>query len=91
MNIFVFIPLFAVHSFIFDHYYSGSIIAEKSNTISKFAEERMKLYEESLAKSKAALISTNLPKQDIKSPFKDLSNTEKVQEEETQQTGRISK
>ena len=40
----------------------------------------MKLYEESLANSKAALTWTNLPNQDIKSSSKDLSDTEQVQE-----------
>ena len=60
-----------------------------SSTISKFAEERMKLYEESLANSKAAFTSTNLPERDIKSALKDLNNVEKVQEKETPQTGTI--
>ena len=49
----------------------------------------MKLYEESLANSKAAFTSTNLPKQDIKSSLKDLINEEKVQEIETPQTGTV--
>ena len=60
-----------------------------SSTISKFAEERMKLYEESLTNSKAAFTSTNLPKQDLKSSLKYLTNTEKVQEIETPQIGTI--
>ena len=61
-----------------------------SSTISKFAEERMKLYEESLANSKATFKSTNLPKQAIKSSLKDLSNAEKIQEKETPEIGTVN-
>ena len=44
---------------------------------SKFAEERMKLYAESLTNSKAALASTKPPTPDIKLSVKDLSTSYK--------------
>ena len=75
---------------IFDHYLFSSITEEKQSTIWNFDEERKKLYEESLANSKASVTSTSLPNQDIKASLKDLSNTKRVhQEEATRQTGTL--
>ena len=46
--------------------YSGTTTEEMLETTSKFAEERMKLYEESLTNSNTALATTKPPIPDIK-------------------------
>ena len=57
---------------------------ENSNTTSKFAAERKKLFEAALENTKTALSLSKLPTSDLKSSDKDLINANMVQSDNSQ-------